>query len=347
VSASYYDALPPIRELSDDHAAAVADVRFPFRALASISVPAGRIVVAFISDSPELSRMFADNWAPAAAGQDPDATLYMLARPACGYGLDEALDGARWWSHSGKTMVVFGGGSYRLAKVCIRGACSAVSGDDIVFMHGCALSIGAGNHRRGVVVAGGSGAGKTTLVARLLQCEEYSLAVLNDDWGAVSLSSGNSVATGERMLHMKSSSVRALRPGFFARAPRDSYSPDPSEADPGVRLLVSPQTVYGPKWDNRSFVVDHVVVIVREGADWMPPHRKGDVIRALKGVGRLGPRQHHEAFLNGSLILGTASDEWREESRYQRLLDRVTVSWINNCGSVEELVGKFLSAVMK
>jgi hypothetical protein len=138
-------------------------------------------------------------------------------------------------------MAVFGSGSYRLAKVCIRGACPAVSGDDMVFMHGCALSIGAGSHRRGVVVAGSSGAGKTTLVARLLRCDECSRTVLNDDWGAVLLNSGNPVATGERMLHMKSSSVRALRPGFFVHAPRGSYAPGLSEPDPAVRLLVSPE----------------------------------------------------------------------------------------------------------
>ena len=44
-------------------------------------------------------------------------------------------------------MVVFGFGSYRLAKVCIRGICSAVSGDEMVFVHGCALSIGGGAWR--------------------------------------------------------------------------------------------------------------------------------------------------------------------------------------------------------
>ncbi len=91
-------------------------------------------------------------------------------------------------------MVVFGFGSYRLAKVCVRGICSAVSGDDILFMHGCALSVGAGTGRRGVVITGSSGAGKTTLVAGLLRHPEYPAAVLNDDWGAISLSRGDSAA---------------------------------------------------------------------------------------------------------------------------------------------------------
>ena len=122
----------------------MAGVRLPYRVLASICVPAGRIVLAFISDSARLSGMFAANWAQVGTDAEPDATLYALARPACGYGLDRRWDGARWWSRDHKMMVVFGFGSYRLAKVCVRGICSAVSGDDILFVHGCALSVGAG-----------------------------------------------------------------------------------------------------------------------------------------------------------------------------------------------------------
>ncbi len=208
----YYDALLPVREAGAGLQGVLAGIRLPHRVLASVCVPGGRIVLAFVSDSSLLSRMFAANWAQAGVSEEPDAVLYALARPACGYGLDRRWDGARWWSRDQKMMVVFGFGSYRLAKVCVRGICSAVSGDDVLFMHGCALSVGAGTHRHGVVITGSSGAGKTTLVAELLRHPEYPVAVLNDDWGALSLSRGDLVSTGERMLHMKKGSVLALCP---------------------------------------------------------------------------------------------------------------------------------------
>jgi predicted ATPase len=315
--------------------------------LASISGPAGRIVVAFVSDSARLSRMFAANWAAAGTSQQPDATLYALARPACGYGLDGGWDGARWWSREHKMMLVFGFGPYRLAKVCIRGICSAVSGDDTVFMHGCTLSVGTGPGRQGVVITGSSGAGKTTLVAGLLRHREYSVAVLNDDWGAVSLARGDSASTGERMLHMKTGSVLALRPGFFAGAPASSYSRDLSERDRSARMLVSPESVYGPAWSTTATVVDQVAVVVREPADWRPPGRDGETVRALESEGDAALIHHHEAFFNGSLILTAEQDKLREERRYRRLLDRATVSWINNCSTPGALVDNFIRTIMK
>jgi hypothetical protein len=127
---------------------------------------------------------------------------------------------------------------------------------------------GGGHHRR-------LWSGEDDLVAGLLTHAEYPVTVLNDDWGAVLLSSGESVFTGERMLHMKSSSVLALRPGFFTSARRDSYSYGLSELDLTTRVLVCPE----------------------------------------------------------------------EECRYQRFLDRTAVSWINNCGTPEELAESFISAV--
>jgi CobW/HypB/UreG, nucleotide-binding domain len=346
MNANYYDALLPVGELGDDDAAAIAGLRLPFRVLASVFVPAGQIVVALVSDSSRLSGMFADNWAPATADQVPDATLYALERPAGDYGLDDTFDGARWWSLRAKTMAVFGATSYRMAKVCVRGICSAVSGEDIVFLHGCTLSTGTGSARRGVVITGGSGAGKTTLVARLLHRAGYPVTVLNDDWGAVSLASASAVNTGERMLHMKSGSVLALRPRFTAHPRHGSYVPDLSDPD-RARVLVSPQTVYGPRWDTRPVVVDHLVVIVREHPAWAPPRSPLDAVSALKVGSNLQAIQHHQAFLNGSLLLGAIGDQLREERRYQRLLDRVAVSWINNCGSADDLATNFVAAITK
>jgi hypothetical protein len=344
---NYYDALLPVREPGAGLRAAVAGLRLPYRMLASIGVPGGQVVVAFASDSTRLSDMFAVNWAQAGPGREPDATLYALAGPARSYGLDESLDRARWWLADHKVMVVFGSGSYRLVKVCVRGICSAVTADDLLCLHGCTLSVAVGADRRGVIITGGSGAGKTTLAARLLRHPEYRVAVLNDDWGAVSLDSGASVSTGERMLHMKSGSVQALCPGFFASASAGSYMRDLSEPDRAVRVLVPPERVYGAAWTTTATVVEHVAVVVREPAGWSPPAQRGEAVMALENESGLGPVHHHEAFFNGSLILITEDDRLREERRYRRLLGRATVSWINNYGTAETLLANFISAVMK
>lgn len=336
----------PVREPRGGGAGVVADLRLPYRAVASVRVPAGRIVVAFVSDSIQLTNLFVGHWAQARA-EVPDATLYALAHPAGDYGLDDAWDEARWWSQAEKKMIVFGGGSYRLAKMCIRGICSAVSGDDMMFVHGCALSLGEDNDGRGVVVTGSSGAGKTTLVAQLLRHPEYPVTVVNDDWGAVSLNSGDLVNTGERKLHMKSRSVMALQPSFFASAPLGSYSYDFSEPDWTARVLVSPESVYRARWNTAGAVTGHVVVIVREAPGWVPPRHGADAIKTLKTGGYSTYFQRHESFFNGSLILRTAREEAREERRYQRLLNSASLSWINNCGTPQDLLDSFVSAVTK
>jgi hypothetical protein len=345
MAASYYDGLSPVRDPGPGLPGIVDQVRLPHRVLASVGLPAGRIVVAFVSDSAELSRMFAANWAPAGQGQQPDATLYALTGPARRYGLADRWDQARWWSPEDRAMVAFGFDSYRLVKVCIRGMCSAVSGEDVLFVHGCTLSVGAGPGRRGVMITGTSGAGKTTLVAGLLHQRQYPVEVLNDDWGAVSLRSGHAASTGERMLHMKTASVLALRPGFFSSAPRDSYSRDQSEADHSARVLTSPRSVYGGAWTAARTAVDHVAVLVREDAGWRPPGSDGEAVRVLEDEDA-GLIRHHEMFLNGSLILTTEGDRLREERRYRQLLARTTVSWINNCETPQALARTFLSAVM-
>ena len=63
MGAGYYDALLPVREPGADLWSAVAGIRLPHRMLALVYVPAGRVVLAFVSDSALPSCMFAANWA--------------------------------------------------------------------------------------------------------------------------------------------------------------------------------------------------------------------------------------------------------------------------------------------
>ena len=149
------------------------------------------------------------------------------------------------------------------------------------------------------------------------------------------------------MLHMKQDSVLALCPGFFTSASAGSYSADLSEQERSARMLVSPESVYRKAWSNSATAVEHVAVVVREHADWLPPGRGGEAVTALESEEGASLVHHHEAFFNGSLILTTEQDKLREEQRYRQLLDRTTVSWINNCGTPEALVSSFLSAIMK
>jgi len=346
VGASYYDGLLPVRDPGSGLPGVVSGIRPPYRVTASVAVPAGRIVIAFVSDSAELSRMFAANWAPAEAGARPDATLCALTGPASGYGLADHWDRARWWSPRDQVMLALGFGSYRLVKVCVRGICSAVSADDTVFVHGCTLTIGAGADRRGVVITGTSGAGKTTLVAGLLRQREYHVEVLDDDWGPVSLRTGQAASTGEQMLHMKTGSVLALRPGFFGAAPDGTYARDQSDPDRSARMLVSPRSVYGAAWRTAAAAIAHVAVLVREPPGWRPPGSDSEAVRALEDEGDAGLIHHHEMFLNGSLILTTENDKSREEQRYRRLLSRTKLSWINNSGTPQDLTRDFIAAVM-
>ena len=79
-------------------------------------------------------------------------------------------------------------------------------------------------------------------------------------------------------------------------------------------MLVSPESVYGTAWRPSSTVAEHVAVVVREPPDSVPPGRDGEAITALESEGEAGLVHHHEAFFNGSLILTTEADKFRENS---------------------------------
>ena len=109
---------------------------------------------------------------------------------------------------------------------------------------------------------------------------------------------------------MKTGSVLALCPGFFATAPAGSYSSDLSERDRnGPDAGVTGKRIR----DGMEHRGDGGGACGRGGAgasDWVPPGRDGEAIRALEGEGEAGLVHHHEAFFNGSLILTTEEDKF-------------------------------------
>jgi hypothetical protein len=146
---------------------------------------------------------------------------------------------------------------------------------------------------------------------------------------------------------MKTKSILALRPDFLDCVAPDAYMNDLSEDDPPTRLLVAPECVYEERWNKRDVIIDNVVIIVREAPGWEPP--QGQLPQVLKFLGHGGYDDYFRRavpFFNGSLILRTEAELAWEVTRYERLLNRVSLSCINNCGAVDELTGAFVRAVL-
>ena len=162
---------------------------------------------------------------------------------------------------------------------CVRGICSAVSGDDILFMHGCALSVGAGlpagrgyhgEFRGGEDHAGGGAAAASGIFSggaeRRLGCHFAESRGFGEHGGTdAPHEDGQRAGPSSRLLHQCGGKR------VFARS---------VGAGSGGRMLVSPEGVYGTAWSSSGTVVDHVAVVVREPADWLPPDRDGEARRA-------------------------------------------------------------------
>ena len=93
-------------------------------------------------------------------------------------------------------------------------------------------------------------------------------------------------------------------------------------------------------------MAEHVAVVVREPADWLPPGRENETVRAVESEGDACLIHHHEAFFNGSLKLTTEKDKSREERRCPAASQSQNGAWINNSGRNKALVSDFISAVI-
>jgi hypothetical protein len=331
----------PLVESVRRPAIALADL--PFDHCAAIRASRDRwIYVRLLTDSQHLSSFFVGQWGSVACTK-PDATIFALARRPEHYGTDPGFSDQRTWLRHEREVWQFGTEYYGTIKVSIRGICSELARDGELFLHGCALQVGAA----GVALSGVSGSGKTTLTAALRALGNPRALVVNDDWGALSLSERSMLYTGERSLHMKYRSVVALRPDLEADPRRfASENYDGDSTNPHARLLAAREDVFGPDGIADEVPLSAYVVVFRnpEEPSLIRPLRAEDLSRIEAGE-YSAFYQRHERFLDGSLFLPSPSDVARHRDKLKYLLSSIPAWMVNNAGSPSETARQIVNVI--
>lgn len=305
----------------------------------------GHVILALHTDSPHLVKFFELNWPANTFSRQPDATIVAMKEDAAAYGLEPGFDGARWFCPKTNQVWMFGNEFYGNVKITVRGLCSEVTPFEQMFVHGCAMAIDG----RGVVLSGVSGAGKTTLTAALRKTLGLRLRIVNDDFGPLSLSSGQLKFTGELYLHMKYPSVRALAPGLEvspASYVTENFQGD--TGDPRARLLIAPKQVFGDDGLQSKVRMNMFMVTVRDSE--MPAGVRPFTLQdmPLLETGRYSKfYDKTERFLNGSLFITDEARKKREHDRHNMLVENFRCYLVNNVATPEETAEFILAELEK
>jgi hypothetical protein len=291
----------------------------------------GAVRLQLETDSDHLARFFAANWA-SDDGQ-PDGTILALRGSAPDYGLDPDLEGARWYCPDSRQVWMFGTQYYGNVKITVRGLCTELAPFDDLFLHGCAMDIDG----RGVALSGMSGAGKTTLTAALRRQFGKRLRIVNDDWGPLSLASGELLSTREPALHMKYPSVRALAPAVRVSPEMhlsENFAGDLTDAK--ARLMIAPHEVFGVEGLAARSRLTLFVVVFRQPGQTHARRASPDDLAFIESGQYSSFYDRTEWFLNGSLFLVDESRRQRCREQYRVLLGRFPCILLNNGGTPEE-----------
>lgn len=294
----------------------------------------GSIRIDLLTDSEHLQEFFEGNWHRDDESAPVHGSICALRGSAADYGLDERLDFARWCLTPQSKVWMFGSEYYGNIKITVRGLCSEVAGPDDSFIHGCALCVDS----HGVILSGVSGAGKTTVTSALRKLCNGTIRIVNDDWGGLSLTTGQVRFTGEASLHMKYPSVKSLAP-HLDPCPETYLSENflGDAYDPHARLLIRPEEVFGTHGLALEAHLACFVFLIRDTA--APPElRRLDErdIDVLERGRQSAFYDRSEFFMNGSLFL-TSEDQWaRHRQQMLELLGRYPCYLLNNSGTAEE-----------
>ncbi|HEX8125190.1 MAG TPA: hypothetical protein VF548_06375 [Allosphingosinicella sp.] len=292
-----------------------------------------------ISDSSHLLRFFEGNWSSETV-REPEATIVALKGQAAAYGLSGRLDGSRWYSPSIRAVWMYGSEYYGNLKITVRGLCSELAAPDDMFIHGCAMSAG----NLGLLLMGASGAGKTTITAALHHELGASLRIVNDDWGVLNIPSAIASYTGEKALHMKYRSVRAVAP---------AVEPDPSRFasenfggdvdDPHARLLIPRERVFGEVGVADQTKIDRVVLLARSNVSRPSFRRIGPAnIPDIEAGAYSSFYRREEPFFNGSLFLTDSAQIDRCRREFERLASTIPFFLVENGGEPQAVAEMIL-----
>lgn len=330
----------PLRELSN-----LRDIVKP--ALVRTEVEHGRVrtndgyvSVSLYSDSEHLRAFFLANWGcRSTTGPELGHAEIIALRDS------EIVDGKleagfRYVDTQRSVVASVENEYYGNVKISVRGLCSAsMRSRPGGFLHGASMTVGG----IGIVVAGASGAGKTTSTRALIAARPDDVRIINDDWGWADQDSRSIVFTGEPNLHMKYRSVQTIAPALRISPElqlSENYQGDPS--DPHARLLIPRDHVFGPNLQNAA-TFDAFVLITRDHSQpfFTRPLVPADV--ALLEVAEYSAfYQRNERFLDGSLLLLDEGDIDVERARFGRLLDRVPSLLVNNVSTPERVAEAIL-----
>lgn len=230
--------------------------------------------------------------------------------------------------------------NYSALKIAIRGVLSDAGIENTIFVHGCSFELHTKGIKRGIVLVGASGAGKTTLVSSLINREDMDFYIVNDDWGAMSLSEKLLISTQEKLFHMKLNSIMSLNPQFK----KEALLMEEKYRD-GFRGFADPAEVYPHRIQTAT--AEMWVILIRDTKDQhffkcINCDEAADIM--MKGSYSAFYCQN-ERFMNGALILDSEDTIRLHHKLLCDALQNMKIVLINNTGSPKDLHHDFIQAL--
>lgn len=315
------------------------------RAIANVRTASGRTLrIGLDTDSAHIAAFFRLNWPlDDRVGEPLDGHITVRGvGGACG-GATPSEASAILVSPDARRARITGCDYYTKVKTTLRAMCSVLAPPDEIFLHGCSLEVDG----VGLLICGESGAGKTTLAGAILDRAGSAAAVVNDDWGSLSLVGFAAVYTGETRLHMKYRSVSAMRPDLPigpGRYASEDFGGDPKDAD--ARLMIPRADVFGVHRIIDVTLVRKVLFISREDAD-APFARRLSSREAALIAGRVPVSSTVASrYLDAGLLLDDPQSAARQALRLRRLLASGRCVAVNSFGDPAEVAARVFRDVL-